>query len=320
MIQVGAVYFFVLQPSEDNDAACHARAWLFGIGTIGVLAPLIVKIRRIQKIFGSVEFNDIRAATKTAPLVKAIAIMMSIEVLFLIIYSAAGLGTADLYLVPDSSRQLNVGNGYVTYGCLSSTGSLIWVITQGAYIGGILCWLAYVGFVTRHVAEKYNESSHIAVSVYIVLVLAMIVVPLQAVVTNNPEGAIILNGVGLCFLTTSTVVAIFFPKLLYVFSVNDAKAADRAATRIDRQQTGTPSGFQSRMGGKSRADTQSRTGTKSPVADDRGISSTDGLRSPTPSAATQVGSSVNMSKYSVTTPGRVIYEEELEGQQPTEPV
>lgn len=219
---------FAVDPGT-NTASCTLRAWFFGLSIIGMLSPLIVKIQRIKRIFASTDFNTIREGVTQAALLKSISIMLGAELLLLIVFTALELTETELQLIPSSS--LRTGNGQVAYGCKGSTGLDIWIYVQGAYIGGVLLFCAYSAFATRTVVEKYNESQHVATAVYMILCLAVFLLPLQAVVNDNPSGALVLRGVGIAVLATSFVAAIFGPMILYLFSKQDLKHAEEMSER-----------------------------------------------------------------------------------------
>ena len=77
---------------------------------------------------------------------------------------------------------------------------------------------AYLAFRTRRVISKYNESSHIALCIYNVLVLSAIVLPVVSLPeVASPLAQFIILSIGILLLSSFTMYILIVTKILRIF-------------------------------------------------------------------------------------------------------
>jgi hypothetical protein len=93
---------------------------------------------------------------------------------------------------------------------------------------------AIMAFKTRNVPSAFNESQHIANAIFALLFFAIIIVPLDTLVQDNPNASMIIQGIGQAFLGIVLSIVLFGPKLYYIVI---GKSNDK--TMLTQQNTST---------------------------------------------------------------------------------
>eukprot|EP00455_Lapot_gusevi_P018024 TRINITY_DN1975_c0_g1_i8.p1 TRINITY_DN1975_c0_g1~~TRINITY_DN1975_c0_g1_i8.p1 ORF type:complete len:288 (-),score=54.87 TRINITY_DN1975_c0_g1_i8:539-1402(-) len=88
----------------------------------------------------------------------------------------------------------------------------------------LVAYGAYLAFRTRHVHVEFNESAYIAASLYNVLFVSVIVVPVVAALGLSPSSAFILKAVGVICATCISTGILFIPKFLSIYNNEDENA------------------------------------------------------------------------------------------------
>jgi hypothetical protein len=137
---------------------------------------------------------------------------------------------------------------------------------------------AFLAFKTRNVPSAFDESQHIANAIFLLIFFAVIIVPLDILVQENPNASIIIQGIGQCFLGIMLLVVLFGPKLYYIAS---GKANDKKMLEV-----ATSTGTKGATGRKGSAPvTKQSTGSASPVTTKSNtVTSTAGNKSATNAA------------------------------------
>jgi hypothetical protein len=105
---------------------------------------------------------------------------------------------------------------------------------------------ATIAFKTRNVPSAFNESQHIANAIFLLIFFAVIIVPLDILVQDNPNASIIIQGIGQCFLGIMLLVVLYGPKIYYIVS---GKSNDKSMLELRMSTTqGTGSGSVGRRG------------------------------------------------------------------------
>jgi hypothetical protein len=100
---------------------------------------------------------------------------------------------------------------------------------------------AFMAFKTRNVPSAFDESQHIANAIFLLIFFAVIIVPLDILVQDNPNASIIIQGIGQSFLGIMLLVVLFGPKLYYIASgkANDKKMLEVATSTGNKQSGAT---------------------------------------------------------------------------------
>lgn len=146
-------------PLHTNSAMCMLHWWLLGLGFTMMYGALLVKVWRISRIFNGKDLSLIRITNKE--LIIFMSVALAIEVVFLIIWSAAGPSLAVRRAQDVNRPRLD----YMT--CTTPTVGVVMLSLMAAYaaifiIAGV--WLSIKTWKIKY--SIYNESRSVAFSMY----------------------------------------------------------------------------------------------------------------------------------------------------------
>ena len=205
--------------ATGNSTICSSRIWCSFTSLMIVLFILIVKAARIMNIFGG---NELRLKSNVTDgwMARVITTAMAIQFVFNIVFQSLQLQ------MPTLSTGSNSSLGYRVWECSSSSQSFnIWVGFQIAYICVILCSGAFLAFRTRLVPVAFNESQHIFASLTLCIFFLIIIVPLDFLISNSLESAVVVQGLGQSFLALCLTLINFGPKVYHIAAGNANNSA-----------------------------------------------------------------------------------------------
>jgi len=231
-LDVGALLYF-FDPGT-HPAVCDARVWLTGLSIVVILANLLVKATRIKQVFGDMTIK-VKRVTNSA-LLLIVGVMVSVELLLLIGFTAAKLSPAESVTASGTDEN----NVVVLNQCRTSGASYwAWFIIQLVYIGFFLVWGAYVAFGTKDTPSAFNESTHILGALLELIFLGIVLIPLDFINESSPQALVLLRGLGQSFGCLTLALILFGPKIYYIAvgRGNDRSMVDTASYVISRSGT-----------------------------------------------------------------------------------
>lgn len=197
----------------SDSAMCILYVFFLVTGLTLVIASLLCKNWRIYRIFSnsradSVNISDIQ-------LVGFTAFLLALTWIQFFVFSFAG-GIITL------TRMQGKNNPFYVFDlCESPTAwfQTFQIIFYYTYCGLLFLLTAIVGLWTRSVNKHYNESSAIAVIIYIYVCIAIIFIPLyyvQGASTDSQTTRFIIVSIAITILMLSTLLILFFAKILQV--------------------------------------------------------------------------------------------------------
>jgi len=104
-----------------------------------------------------------------------------------------------------------------TGGFTGPPGGYIFFAIYVAYSALIALFGAFLSIVTRKVPSLFNESKLIAISIYNLVFLSVVIIPVVIVLNQiNPFISWIIRSIGIIYAFFATVVLQFFPKIVYL--------------------------------------------------------------------------------------------------------
>lgn len=199
---------FALIPSVDTagDAICQLRVWLTAVGLSGILSVLVAKTARVARIFATKKLTVAKNVRDVHVAMMVIAILIP-QLILLICFSAYGMSKGTLSLSTSSSSAELVRQ------CSQETGFSEWMIVEVAYLAMITVACAIVAFIVRDIPTAFNESVHMLNAVLMLLTFGCLLVPVDIFVSDNPEAAVVIQGIGQEFVTLALTIIIFGPKV-----------------------------------------------------------------------------------------------------------
>jgi len=223
---VGGV-FYAISP-KYFPGVCHCRAWFTAFPLTVILSALLVKADRIRKIFASKEL--VVQAISNAQLAKVMSIMLCGETGILLWFSIGKVSIAQISLGSGSTANMLINS------CTDSTSA--WIGIQFAYILSFLFAGVVEAWGVRKVPSAFNEGPHIASTLLSLTVLLVILIPVQFMISDNPDALMVIRGVGQILVSAVMAFFLFGPKLYYIL---EGKENDKSLTSIGSSKSSSSS-------------------------------------------------------------------------------
>lgn len=201
-LQFAAAYLYLQPPT---DAICMAPYWLEMVGLVMMLSAILVKNYRMWRVVQSAQ-KFVAIQISTAELMVAIALAIAGMLVILIVWQ-----TTDPYeKVYESAPELAIDERYLLCG---NTDQALWI---GLTWGYQCVWIfagVILAYLTRRLQGVFNESSGIALTLYNVIVLELICLPLIYTFNlNQYQARTILLTLQPSYRAIATLTLIFGPK------------------------------------------------------------------------------------------------------------
>jgi len=190
--------------SQTTDFTCMAKVWIVNLGFLLLYASLCVKEWRIYKIF-STDINK-KVIISDTMLLKGASLLASPSILVLVLWTIISPYKSIEEHHPDKLEIVTV--------CRSSTDVFLWLLMSYDFL--LLICGCVMAFLTRNSPSNYNESKHIAFSVYngtVTIVAIVLVVSFL----GTPVALFLSVTVTILFTTTVTLCSIFGGKFYAIF-------------------------------------------------------------------------------------------------------
>ena len=199
-----SVYAWFGQP---HKVACGFQPWLLGLGIISMVSALCAKNIRIAIIFK----NPLKRKTVSDGMVLLFWIIMVIPAIF-ILFLWTLISTPTTVLEKVDGQQHFVCE---TGGFTGPPGGYVFFGIFVAYSLFLLFIGAIISFLTRNVPSLFNESKLIAISIYNLVILAVLIIPVYFVLQNfNPFAGWIIRSLAILYGFSATLFLMFVPKII----------------------------------------------------------------------------------------------------------
>ncbi|XP_045779674.1 gamma-aminobutyric acid type B receptor subunit 2 isoform X2 [Maniola jurtina] len=193
---------------------CTARAWLLMAGFSLAFGAMFSKTWRVHSIFTDVKLN--KKVIKDYQLFMVVGVLLCIDLIIMTTWQISdpfyrATKQMEAYPHPTSEDIVIVQeNEY----CQSER-MPIFIGAIYAYKGLLLVFGAFLAWETRHVSiPALNDSKHIGLSVYNVLIMCIMGAPCALVLADHKDVLFVLIAIFIIFCTTATLCLVFVPKLL----------------------------------------------------------------------------------------------------------
>ena len=198
---------------KPHPVACGFQPWLLGLSVASLLAALVARCFRIYRIF---KFPLQKTTFTNFEVIGLWALLVVPALVILFLWTLISTPTADMverqgdeHYVCTTGGFTGYPGGYVFFGIL--VGYDLLLVLAGAILT----------FLTRNVPSLFNESKLIAISIYNLLFLSIIVIPVFIVLLEfNPFIAWIIRTLAILYAFAATIVFQFSP-LVYGLVIVD---------------------------------------------------------------------------------------------------
>jgi len=168
--------------TKADNGMCVLRGWLLVLGTSLMFGSLFVREWRLLWIFKNTNVN--RRIFTNLDLAKGLALIVSINLVVLIVWTAVA--------PPYRVEKIKTGNeDEITYECDASFPSSVFIIILIVLQALLLAFNCIVSFFLRNIPSSFNESKHIAFTVYNSAIM-MIVGIVLIIVFNDDKTAVLV--------------------------------------------------------------------------------------------------------------------------------
>ncbi|XP_050671814.1 gamma-aminobutyric acid type B receptor subunit 2 [Leptidea sinapis] len=218
MLTYLSVIFLGLDSSLSSIAAfpyiCTARAWLLMAGFSLAFGAMFSKTWRVHSIFTDVKLN--KKVIKDYQLFMVVGVLLCIDLAIMTTWQVSdpfyrATKQMEAYPHPTSEDIVIVQeNEYCQSERMSIFIGVIYI-----YKGLLLVFGAFLAWETRSVSiPALNDSKHIGLSVYNVLIMCIMGAPIALVLADHKDALFVLIAIFIIFCTTATLCLVFVPKLL----------------------------------------------------------------------------------------------------------
>lgn len=223
----GAYYTWLL---EARTALCHIRFWMIGLGFVIMFGALFSKTWRIMRIF---TMSDLKVFQITnLNLFIILSLIVGFEIALLSIWSATSNPVAVVKVIDPLRPARNI---FVCQGGPSGKPMLgllvaykLAMVLSGIYMS-IRVW--------KIPLKQFNESRPIAFSMYNMLCFGILAFALQVSGSIADPTMFIIRSIILIISTFFTVIAIFVPKIIHIYTGHTGRTSETMSTN----KTGTGS-------------------------------------------------------------------------------
>ena len=203
IVGYGSIYAWFGQP---NAVACGFQPWLLGLSVISMISVLVAKNFRIWRIFQ----NPLKKKQVYDYQVLIFYVILMIPAVFILfLWTLISTPTALLKDVSGTDHWVCDTGGFT-----GPPGGIVFFSIFVGYSGFILLIGAVVSFLIRKVPSLFNESRLIAISIYNILFLAVIIIPIFFVLLKfNPFIGWIIRTLAILYAFTTTLCLMFVPKV-----------------------------------------------------------------------------------------------------------
>ena len=208
---------------------CNLRVWCLTFGFSLIIVNLLAKTYRIFKIFSNRRPSSSTIKDKHLFIFSGCIVIFDMAILCVFTFTNFAYEPR----VIESSR-----TPYVSFVvCAHSNDTFSNIIYTFLIVTLIFSvfFLAILAFLTRKVDSKFNESFHIAITVYIYVIVLVIITPLYIIsgeLTNSQFARYYEINIGIFVMMAVTLIAIFFPKLRHLWRKYRPQRSDIASSEF----------------------------------------------------------------------------------------
>ena len=213
IIGFASIYSWFGKPQK---VACGFQPWLLGIAIISLVSALISKTFRIWRIFKS-PFQ--KKMVTDLELIILWVIMVLPAIIILALWTLISTPSAALVEVQGEKHYICVTGGFT-----GPPGGFVFFFIFVGYTGIVLLFGVFLTIVTRDVPSLFNESKLIALSIYNLVFLSVVVIPVVIVLNEiNPFISWIIRTLAILYAFLATLLLQFAPKFFAIIFLDRGK-------------------------------------------------------------------------------------------------
>ncbi|KAF9360258.1 Metabotropic GABA-B receptor subtype 2, isoform C [Mortierella sp. AD094] len=228
-----------------NKFSCLARPFTLNVGFILVISNIVAKNFRVYRIFHNIYVT--KRVIRDSHLLKIVGAILTVNLTVMTIW---------FLRTPPTLEQIVMEDLTTYWDCNSQSGeSTPYFVFLFIYNVALLLLATYLAYKNRNVAANYNECRQIAFVVYNILLSGCIAMPTVFLPQDQYLTKFFLTNVVLLFGTTVSLMFMFLPKLMKLYSQIER------STQGDRTEIAEESSFDGLFNRRSWLNTSSGGGS-----------------------------------------------------------
>ena len=201
---------------KPQKVACGFQPWLLGLSFLSMISSLCAKNFRIWRIFKS-PFD--RKVITDLELFVFWGLLIIPGLIILIVWTIVATPNAVIMNVDGEDHLVCESDGFT-----GPVGGIVFFFIFLVYCAFLLIFSGFISIVTRSVPSLFNESKLIAISIYNLVFLAVVVIPVVIVLNRiDPFASWIIRTTAILYAFTATLWIQFAPKVVGVICVGRLK-------------------------------------------------------------------------------------------------
>ncbi|KAF8985172.1 hypothetical protein BGZ46_005718 [Entomortierella lignicola] len=203
------LYFSVIMGLDiPNKFLCIARPFTLNVGFILVVSNIVVKNFRVYRIFHNIYVT--KRVIRDSHLLKIVGTILIVSLTVMTVWFLKTPPGLNQVVMPDLTTY---------WDCSSQSGDTApYFVILFIYNVALLLLATYLAYKNRNVTANYNECRQIAFVVYNILLSGCIAMPTVFLPQNQYLTKFFLSNVVVLFGTTVSLMFMFLPKLMKLYS------------------------------------------------------------------------------------------------------
>ena len=219
---------------KPQKVACGFQPWLLGLSFLSMIASLCAKNFRIWRIFKS-PFDQ--KVISDLELFIFWGLLIIPGLIILVVWTIVATPNAVMMHVAGEDHLVCESDGFT-----GPIGGIIFFFIFLAYCAFLLIFSGFISIVTRSVPSLFNESKLIAISIYNLVFLSVVVIPVVIVLNRiDPFASWIIRTTAILYAFTATLWIQFTPKVVGVICVGEIHSNVKTMSNLTK--TGDSSFF-----------------------------------------------------------------------------
>jgi hypothetical protein len=225
-----ASVFVLLGPNTDRS--CLARPWIVCITTTLMFAPLLMKLRRVDRLFNDQAKRQVRITE--AEVFQQVAALIYIDIIILTLWTIINRPRS---LVVQSSNYPGLLEPVDDVICSTGIGDPFEIVMVG-YKSILLLAGIYLSLKMWSISSEFSEAKAFALAIYNIGIIGGLSYFLSVLLVESVGVvlAVTLKCFGMVLCAVVSTVLVMFPKLIVIFQQRAERKMKARAEQIDKQR------------------------------------------------------------------------------------
>ncbi|XP_033321593.1 gamma-aminobutyric acid type B receptor subunit 1 isoform X5 [Megalopta genalis] len=214
----------------EYPAVCQARAWMLSTGFTLAFGAMFSKVWRVHRLTTKTKADQAKKKIQPWKLYTMVSGLLAMDIVLLISWQVLDPLQRKMETFPLESSPFGDDDARIRpelEHCESDHNN-VWLGLVYSYKGIILVFGLFLAYETRSIKVKQiNDSRYVGMSIYNVVVLCVITVPVTMVIASQQDASFAFVALAIVFCCVLSMALIFVPKMIEVISHPKDKAESK---------------------------------------------------------------------------------------------